>query len=98
HLEAVPELGAYARDEQPVVVHQEHPDRAVAGRNLRSGHGALRGAVRGILRLTSVPSRRSLTMVAAPPWRSIRPRMDSVIPRRSAGRFARSNPLPWSRM
>ena len=46
---------------------------------------------------TSVPPSGELTMRALPPWRSIRPRIDSRTPRRSAGMASGSKPGPRSR-
>ena len=85
-LERLAQLGADARQEQPVVVDQEHPDRP--------GHDPSR---LGMRRWTSVPSAGTLLTVATPPPRSIRPTIDSLIPWRSVGTSTSSNPLPSSR-
>jgi hypothetical protein len=46
---------------------------------------------------TSVPSPGAVCTTARPPWRSIRPTIDSRTPRRSAGTAAGSKPGPRSR-
>src|SRR5439155_4887792 len=46
---------------------------------------------------TSVPSPGAERTVARPPWRSMRPTIDSRTPRRSAGTAAGSKPGPRSR-
>ncbi len=46
---------------------------------------------------TSVPSPGLETIETLPPWRRIRPRIESAMPRRSVGTWSGSNPLPSSR-
>src|SRR5437870_1557722 len=71
-LEARAQLGADAREEGPVVVHEEHADPVVFHADRL-----------GRRRWTSVPSAGLLAMAAVPPLRSIRPMIDSEMPRRS---------------
>ena len=52
---------------------------------------------RSITSSTSVPSPGAVCSTARPPWRSIRPTIDSRTPRRSAGTRAGSKPGPRSR-
>src|SRR6478735_1147107 len=54
------------------------------------------GCRTGRRRTTSVPSARR-RMRAVPPWRSMRPMIDSRTPARSSGTVSRSKPAPWSR-
>src|SRR5205807_4544946 len=81
--EVRPQLGSDAGEEQLVVVDDEHAN----------GHRAPTGRVS----FTSVPDPGRLEISADPPARSIRPRMDSAIPRRSVETAAGSNPRPRSR-
>src|SRR5690606_29523358 len=82
-LDLRPELGTHAGPEQPVAVHDQHPGR--------------HGSSRFIVNVTSVPSPGAVRIRAAPPFRSIRPMIDSRMPMRSGGTASRSNPLPRSR-
>ena len=88
-LERLAQLGAHARQEQPVVVDDEHPH----GRGRRRSRGRPRepqadlGPARPATRPTS----------AVPPYRCRRPRIESAMPRRSSGTVSGSKPFPWSR-
>src|SRR3954470_11891930 len=90
-LELPPELRLHARQEQPVVVDQEHADRL--GWRLIAAHWSCLGSRSA----TSVPSPGSVVTVAVPPARSMRPRMLCEMPRRSSGTVDASNPFPRSR-
>ena len=79
HVDAPAELGAHAGAEELVVV-DEHDARRSAHAS-RSSIELDLGAVAGRVR-----SRR------VPPWRAIRPTIDSRMPRRSSGTAARSKP------
>ena len=101
------ELAAQLRldpgEEQPVVVDHEHPDPTPAGPRRPGPHRACqlppgrRHATLGMLSWTSVPASRSVTIVADPPERCIRPRIESAMPRRSGATESGSKPAPWSR-
>ena len=80
-LDVAFELGADAGAEQPVVVDDGD-----------AGH-----AVPGSVSSTSVPAPGSEWIAARPPWRAMRPTIDSRTPRRSAGTVAGSKPGPRSR-
>ena len=80
-LDVALELGAHAGAEQPVVV----DDRDA------------RHAVPGSVSSTSVPAPGAEWIAARPPWRAMRPTIDSRTPRRSAGTAAGSKPGPRSR-
>ena len=85
---AAAELRADAGAEELVVVHHEDADsrRDTGGR----GHGARLGS-----RITtSVPAPGRLLMTALPPCRSMRPMIESAIPRRSAATASASKPAP----
>src|SRR5690606_15731689 len=89
HLDAVAELGPHARAEHLVVVDEEHA---------RGAHAvASRSRVRPISTLTSVPSPGVLTTSARPPWRAMRPMIDSRMPRRPGSTASGSKPWPRSR-
>src|SRR5205085_5823089 len=79
------ELRAHAGAKQLVVVDEDDAD---AG-----SHGALGSSTSS----TSVPPPGEAWIVARPPWRSIRPTIDSRTPRRSAGTADGSTPGPRSR-
>ncbi len=81
HLDEPVELGPHARAEQVVVV-DDHD----------AGH-----AHRSITSSTSVPSPGEEWIAARPPWRRMRPRIDSRTPRRSSGTRDSSKPGPRSR-
>ena len=80
-LDVALELGAHAGAEEPVVV---------------DDHDA-RHAVPGSVSSTSVPAPGAEWIAARPPWRAMRPTIDSRTPRRSAGTAAGSKPGPRSR-
>ena len=89
-LDGVAELAADPGAEEMVVVDEE--DRwLVGGAHCRPG-------LRGTLSSTSVPSPGTERMTAVPPWRCIRPRIDSAMPLRSPAIASGSNPAPRSRM
>ena len=81
-LEQRLELGAHAGAEELVVVHDQY---------------ARLGQARSSSSSTSVPDPGALEIVARPPWRRMRPTIDSRTPRRSDGTAAGSKPGPRSR-
>src|SRR5439155_5814631 len=87
-VDRLTQLGPDTRPEQVMVVDQEHADLALAH---------VRATRRGIVSSTSVPSPGALRMTARPPCRSSRPRIDSVMPLRSAETAVGSKPTPRSR-
>ncbi len=102
------QVGLQAGPEDGVVVHDHHPDPRRRAAPLRcwsqsclsvavtgGSAGCSRPAGRGSLSRTSVPS-GLLVMVAVPPWRFIRPMIDSRTPSRSAGTASGSKPGPRS--
>ncbi len=89
-----PQLGPQPGEEELVVVDQEHPDGA-AGAPRGNAHRPSLG--RGMVMVTSVPAPGSLAMATVPPWRWMRPRIESAMPWRSGGVASGSKPLPWSR-
>src|SRR5262249_4861380 len=82
-LDQVAEFGAHTGQEQAVVVDQDD--------------APLHDAFLGSRSSTSVPAPGELVTVACPPARSIRPSIDSAMPRRPAGTELRSKPAPRSR-
>src|SRR5581483_334410 len=84
HLDQVAELDLDAGSEDPVVV-DDHDRGWLA-------HGPSRSRVSS----TSVPLPAPLRISARPRWRSMRPIIDSRIPRRSSGIASGSNPGPRS--
>jgi hypothetical protein len=82
-VDRVAELGAHARAEQAMVVHEHDAP----------SHARLPGSVSS----TSVPSPGAEAIVAVPPTRRMRPSIDSAIPRRSSATRERSKPTPRSR-
>src|ERR1700722_18382125 len=102
-LDLPAELGPHPRAEQAVVIDQDDPRRALVaavGRAHRRRPSAAAGPAgarpRAIVSVTFVPSPSVDCTVALPPCLSIRPRMDSATPLRSAGTEFMSNPLPRS--
>src|SRR5208283_5326163 len=85
----VAKLAADAGAEQMMVVDEEYR-RYLGGGHPRPGR-------LGMLSSTSVPSPGTAWMTAVPPWRCIRPRIDSAIPLRSSAMASESKPLPRSR-
>src|SRR3954454_14668172 len=81
------ELGAHTAPDETMVVDQHDADRL-------AGHAV--DTFRARVSATSVPV-SPLRTVAVPPWRAIRPTIESRIPRRSAGTASRSKPWPRSR-
>src|SRR6202035_4827992 len=81
----------HPRPEQPVIIDQHHP------RHVHFRPAGLGVAVRGIFRVTLVPSPTAVLTVAVPPRRVIRPCTDSARPLRSAGTASGSKPCPLSR-
>src|ERR1700731_4264226 len=67
-----------------------------AGHHRRRLHCWLHGGHPGQLPVTVVPAPGRLAIAARPPAASIRPVIDSRIPRRDGGVAAGSNPRPWS--
>src|SRR5205085_2749742 len=89
--DGVAQLGPDAGQDKPVVVHEEHAGPlGGVGPSARVGH-------RGITSSTSVPSSGWLRIAALPPLRSMRPMIESAMPRRSEGTWSGSNPQPRSR-
>jgi hypothetical protein len=82
-LDEAVELRAHAGAEQLVVVDDDDGRRVAHVRAIRSS--------------TSVPSPVVEWIAAVPPWRSMRPTIDSRTPRRSAGTAPGSKPGPRSR-
>src|SRR5439155_6941910 len=77
------EFAPDAGQEQPMIVDHEHADGRVA-----------HVVDLGTFRRTSVPAPGVLVTTARPPTLSIRPSIESAMPRRSAPTEARSNPPP----
>src|SRR3984957_15372175 len=102
-LDLPAELGPHPRAEQAVVIDQDDPRHALVaavGRAHRRRPSAAAGPAgarpRAIVSVTFVPSPSVDCTVALPPCLSIRPRMDSATPLRSAGTEYMSTPLPRS--
>ena len=87
HVDVVAELGADAAAEQVVVVDEEHPYPA---RRSWRAPTASTARPRCPRRAVSAPRR-------VPPWRCMRPVIDSAMPPRSVGTDAGSKPRPRSR-
>src|SRR4029453_445888 len=99
-LELLAEFRAQAGEEEVVVVDEEHagpPGRLAGVPWWGTGTARAHALSRGIVRVTPVPPPGRLVTTALPPWRRMRPRIDSAMPRRSSGTSAGSKPLPWSR-
>src|SRR5690606_22583056 len=98
HLDALAQLGPHAGAEHLVVVDEEDAgDAHGAGSWARWSVRSVRSGVRAISRATSVPSPGALWTSARPPWRAMRPRMDSRMPSRPGSTASGSKPRPRSR-
>src|SRR5829696_4891704 len=92
-VDELAQLCAHAGAEEAVVVDEDDARGGAGVRGVRGAHAPSLGRTSS----TSVPSPGVAWTVARPPWRAMRPTIDSRTPRRSPGTQAGSKPGPRSR-